>query len=186
MVFAIAPQKLSIILILGIVIIGGGLVAQLVATGAHRTALGAVEIAVLVVVALASSMWIWDNVSKVDAVNVILVILSLALGLGLALKVARAEAIPPPAAIAIAIAIAAAGIVLAAQFVFGGITIDEVTASEVVVMMFGLGAIVLAREPRGVVYDIVNRQRLRQMHDAERRDEEKILAAGIEEATVMS
>ena len=28
-------------------------------------------------------------------------------------------------------------------------------------MLFGLGAIGLSQEPRGVVYDIVNRQRLR-------------------------
>ena len=39
-------------------------------------------------------------------------------------------------------------------------------------MLFGLGAIGLVSEPRGVVYDIVNRQRLRQFKDAERRDEE--------------
>jgi len=39
-------------------------------------------------------------------------------------------------------------------------------------MLFGLGAIGLSKEPRGVVYDIVNRQRLRQFKDAERDDEE--------------
>ena len=39
-------------------------------------------------------------------------------------------------------------------------------------MLFGLGAIGLAREPRGVLYDMVNRQRLRQFREAERRDEE--------------
>ena len=34
-------------------------------------------------------------------------------------------------------------------------------------MLFGLGAIGLVREPRGVLYDIVNRQRLRQFREAE-------------------
>ena len=33
-------------------------------------------------------------------------------------------------------------------------------------MLFGLGAIGLAREPRGAVYDMVNRQRLRQFREA--------------------
>ena len=44
-------------------------------------------------------------------------------------------------------------------------------------MLFGLGAIGLVSEPRGVVYDIVNRQRLRQFKDAEKRDEAERLAA---------
>ena len=48
-------------------------------------------------------------------------------------------------------------------------------------MLFGLGAIGLAREPRGVLYDMVNRQRLRQFREAERRDEEATLAAELPE-----
>jgi len=44
-------------------------------------------------------------------------------------------------------------------------------------MLFGLGAIGLVSEPRGVVYDIVNRQRLRQFREAEQRDEAAMLAA---------
>ena len=44
-------------------------------------------------------------------------------------------------------------------------------------MLFGLGAIGLVNEPRGVVYDIVNRQRLRQYKQAEERDERERLAA---------
>jgi hypothetical protein len=43
-------------------------------------------------------------------------------------------------------------------------------------MLFGLGAIALVNEPRGVVYDIVNRQRLRQFKEAEAHDEAKMLA----------
>ena len=46
------------------------------------------------------------------------------------------------------------------------------SSAEVPTLLFGLGAIALVNEPRGVVYDIVNRQRLRQFRDAERRDEE--------------
>ena len=51
-------------------------------------------------------------------------------------------------------------------------------------MLFGLGAIGLVSEPRGVVYDIVNRQRLRQFQDAERRDEEARDAAEADVAGV--
>jgi hypothetical protein len=43
-------------------------------------------------------------------------------------------------------------------------------------MLFGLGAIGLVSEPRGVVYDIVNRQRLRQYKNAEQRDEAQRMA----------
>jgi hypothetical protein len=46
-------------------------------------------------------------------------------------------------------------------------------------MLFGLGAIGLVNEPRGVVYDIVNRQRLRQFKEAEDRDEAAKLAADV-------
>ena len=63
----------------------------------------------------------------------------------------------------------AIGIVAAVQL--AGLELGE-SSSEVPTLLFGLGAIALVNEPRGVVYDIVNRQRLRQFKDAERRDEE--------------
>ena len=44
-------------------------------------------------------------------------------------------------------------------------------------MLFGLGAIGLVNEPRGVVYDIVNRQRLRQFKASRTRDEEDAMLA---------
>ena len=43
-------------------------------------------------------------------------------------------------------------------------------------MLFGLGAIALVNEPRGVVYDIINRQRLTQYRAAEHQDEDRQLA----------
>jgi len=70
--------------------------------------------------------------------------------------------------------VGAAGIWAAIQL--GGLELGE-SGSEVPTMLFGLGAIALVNEPRGVVYDIVNRQRLRQFKDAERRQEEAELAA---------
>ena len=47
-------------------------------------------------------------------------------------------------------------------FTLAGTDLGEDGTREVPTMLFGLGAIGLVNEPRGVVYDIVNRQRLRQ------------------------
>lgn len=49
--------------------------------------------------------------------------------------------------------------------------------SDVPTMLFGLGAIALAREPRGVLFDIVNHQRLRRLRRQARRDERARRAA---------
>jgi len=44
-------------------------------------------------------------------------------------------------------------------------------------MLFGLGAIALVNEPRGVVYDIINRERMRRYKADEAIDEDEQLAA---------
>lgn len=51
--------------------------------------------------------------------------------------------------------------------------------ADVPTMLFGLGAIALAREPRGVLFDIVNHQRLRQLRRQARRDERSRRAAPV-------
>ena len=53
------------------------------------------------------------------------------------------------------------------------------TVKEVPTMLFGLGAIMLAREPRGVLYDMVNRQRLRRFEDLERQEEQAALESDL-------
>jgi len=70
--------------------------------------------------------------------------------------------------------VAAVGVYLAV--LLGGLDLGD-SAAEVPTMLFGLGAIGLVSEPRGAIYNIVNRQRLRQFQDAERRQEEAELAA---------
>jgi hypothetical protein len=50
-------------------------------------------------------------------------------------------------------------------------------------MLFGLGAILLAREPRGAIYNMVNRQRLLQIESAERREEEATVQAELQGVT---
>ena len=51
------------------------------------------------------------------------------------------------------------------------------SALEVPTMMFGLGAVGLAREPRGVIYDMVNRQRLGHLKDQEQKREAELAGA---------
>jgi branched-chain amino acid transport system permease protein len=173
MIYAIAPQKLSIILILVLFLVAGGFFVRLLLGKQYRTAPGLVAMALLAVLAFGGSAWIWDNVSNEDAVSVILVAIALAAALLINLRVLRIPTANRVVPIAIAVAVAAVGVFAAIQL--AGLDLGEQTG-QVPTMLFGLGAIGLAREPRGVLYDMVNRQRLRQLRNLERRDEEAELA----------
>ncbi len=81
MIFAIAPQRLSIILVLVFFLVVSGVITRLALGRAYRNVLGALAMLVLAVVAVGGSVWIWDNVSSDDAVKVILVALGLAAAL---------------------------------------------------------------------------------------------------------
>jgi hypothetical protein len=83
--------------------------------------------------------------------------------------------LPKAVSIVVAVALAAGGVYVAYALLAGDVNITQEMAAEVPTMLFGLGAVALAREPRGVIYDIVNRQRLRQIHQAERREEDRQL-----------
>jgi branched-chain amino acid transport system permease protein len=175
MIFAIAPQRLSIILVLVFFLLVSSFVTQLALGRAYRNVLGALAMVVLAAVALGGSAWIWDNVSSDDSVKVILAALGLVAALLIGLRVARAPIQNPAVRIILLVAIAALGVWLA--FTLGGTDLGEDGTREIPTMLFGLGAIALVNEPRGVVYDIINRQRLRQFKQAERRDEEHRLSA---------
>jgi hypothetical protein len=174
MIYAIAPTRLSVILILIFVLVLGGLIAQLAVNKAYRNPLGAIAIVVLAAAAFGGSAWIWDNVSNEDAVSVILVLIALAAAALIGLRVWRSS-IANPALKGVLVAVAAALGVWAAV-ALAGLDLGDASA-EVPIMLFGLGAIGLSQEPRGVIYDIVNRQRLRRFKDAERREEEERLRA---------
>jgi ABC-type branched-subunit amino acid transport system permease subunit len=175
MIFAIAPQRLSIILVLVFFLIVSGVITRLAVQGAYRNVLGALAMLVLAVVAVVGSAWIWDEVSSEDSVKVILVALGLAFALLVGLRVARAPITNQPVRIGLLLVTAALGVWLA--FTLAGLELGDVGTREVPTMLFGLGAIGHVNEPRGVVYDIVNRQRLRQYKQAEAKDEEQQLAA---------
>ena len=107
--------------------------------------------------------------------KVILAALGLVAALLVALRVARAPITNQPLRIGLLVVVAALGVWL--TLTLAGLDLGEAGTREVPTMLFGLGAIGLVNEPRGVVYDIVNRQRLRQYKQAEERDERERLAA---------
>ena len=169
MIYAIAPTRLSIILILVFFLVVSGVFTRLALGKAYRKPVGAVVMAVLAVLAFGGAAWIWDNVSNEDAVSTILVAIGLVTGLLLAQRVMKLPIANRALRLGLLAVVAAGAVYLAV--VLGGLDLGD-SGSEVPTMLFGLGAIGLSKEPRGVVYDIVNRQRLRQFKDAERDDEE--------------
>jgi len=183
MIYAIAPTRLSIILVLVFFLVVSGVITRLALQHAYRHLLGALAIGVLTVIAIGGSLWIWENVTNEDAVSTILVALGLGAAALIALRVLRAPI--PNRALQLGIVVVIAALGMWAAFALAGLELGE-AGSEVPTMLFGLGAIGLVNEPRGVVYDIVNRQRLRQFEQAERQDEEDELAveAGVVAAGV--
>jgi branched-chain amino acid transport system permease protein len=176
MIFAIAPTRLSIILILVFFLVVSGFFTRLALQHAYRNVFGALAMAVLAVIAFGGSAWIWDNVSNDDSVSTILVALGLAAAFLVGMRIKRAPIANRAVQYGLILVVAALGVW--AAFALANLELGE-TGSEVPTMLFGLGAILLAREPRGVVYDIVNRQRLRQFKEAERHEEEQRLAADV-------
>jgi branched-chain amino acid transport system permease protein len=172
MIFAVSPTKLSVILVLVVVMVAGGFFVRLLMGGAYRKPFGVLAMVALPVLALGGAAWIWDNVTNDEAVSVILVAMALAVTVLLVLRLRRLPNANRPVPIVLSVVVVVVGVVLAVAG--AGLELGEQTA-EVPTMLFGLGAIALAREPRGVLYDMVNRLRLRQMRVAELRDEEAML-----------
>jgi hypothetical protein len=177
MIFAIAPTRLAIILILIFFVLVGMLVAELAIRRAYRNVLGVIAMLALAAFAFGGSIWLWDNVTNDDAVSIILVLMAVS-AVGFAgLRLVNAGGIPIAAKLAVGALLVAVGVWASVEL--AGLELGE-SSAEVPTLLFGLGAIVLVNEPRGVVYDLVNRQRLRQFREAERREEDleqELLAA---------
>ncbi|MEI8000009.1 MAG: ABC transporter permease [Actinomycetes bacterium] len=174
LLFAIAPFKLAVILILPLVFLAGGLFTRLLLARAYRKPLGLVAMAACVVAGGGLSWVTWDRMSDDTAVHVVLVVLALAIGLILVLRMIRLADRPPVLRVGLALGFGALAVVAAIWAI--GIDLSKSTIGEIPTMLFGLGAIGLAREPRGVLYDMVNRQRLRRLADTERAEEQAALA----------
>ena len=183
MIYAIAPTRLSIILILIFVLVLGGLITQLVVNKAYLTPLGAIAALGLAAAAFGGSAWIWDNVSNEDAVSVILVLIAAVAAVLIGLRVWRSSIANP--ALKVGLVVVTAGLGVWAAISLAGLELGD-SSAEVPIMLFGLGAIGLSAEPRGVIYDLVNRQRLRRFKEQERREEEERLRADAAELAVTS
>jgi len=177
LLFAVSPLKLSSILILVLTFVLGGLFVRLLLSKQYKKPLGAIAMALFVVVDVVGSVLLWNEVSNPDAVSIILVLLALAVTLILVLRFRRMEIANRGVRMVVPIVLVIAGVV--AAVLLAGVDLGT-SYTEVPTMLFGLGAIGLAREPRGVLYDMVNRQRLRRFQVAERREEDATVQAELE------
>jgi len=177
LLFAIAPVKLAVILILSLTFLVGGIFTRLLLSKAYKKPVGAIAMVVIAVGGAALAFRMWNKTSDDTAVHVVLVLLALVVGLIFAMRVRRITAAAPAVRITLAVVIGLAAVAVALWTT--GLSLSEATVKEVPTMLFGLGAIGLAREPRGVLYDMVNRQRLRQLEETERREEEAAVAADL-------
>jgi branched-chain amino acid transport system permease protein len=183
MIFAISPTKLCVALILVLFFVTGGIFVRLFLSKAYRKPGGALVMTAMVLLAFGGAAWMWDNLDNNDTVGVILVIMASAASLLIILRVRRLPVTSRALRTAIIVTIAIAGAYVAV--VLTGLDLGEKTA-EVPTMLFGLGAIGLAREPRGVLYDMVNRQRLRQLRQSEHREDDAVPHAGLPEPTAVT
>ena len=175
LLFAIAPVKVAVILILSLTFLVGGIFTRLLLSKAYKRPAGAIVMVLLAVGGAGLAYRMWTKTSDDTAVHVILALLTFAIGLILVFRMLRITSLQRPVRIALAVVVgvlAVGAIVWTTQ-----LSLSEATVKEVPTMLFGLGAIGLAREPRGVLYDMVNRQRMRQLEETERREEEAELAA---------
>jgi len=177
LLFAIAPVKLAVILILSLIFLVGGIFTRLLLSKAYKKPVGAIAMVLIAVGGAALVFRMWNKTSDDTAVHVVLVLLALVVGLIIAMRVRRITALQPAVRITLAVVIGLAAVGVAVWTT--GLALSEATVKEVPTMLFGLGAIGLAREPRGVLYDMVNRQRLRQLEETERREEEAAVAADL-------
>lgn len=174
LLFAIAPVKVAAILVLTLTFVLGGIFTRLLLSKAYKKPAGALTMVAIAVVGGALIYRIWTKTSDDTAVHVILLLLTLAIGLGLTFRMLRLSSVQKPARIALATVVGLITVAVAVWTV--QLELSEATVKEVPTMLFGLGAIGLAREPRGVLYDMVNRQRLRRLEATERQEEEAEMA----------
>ena len=97
-----------------------------------------------------------------NKLSFILVIIVVFLMMGLIARLVGSKAIYQPPGAVLAVAIFAAGATAIVLLLPLDIELSD-TLQVLPTLLFGLGAIFLARQPRGVLFDVMNRIRLRQM-----------------------
>jgi ABC-type branched-subunit amino acid transport system permease subunit len=174
LLFSLIQQRLMLLVVMIFLFVTVGIFVRLLLAKRYETTRGVVVMAAVGVIAVAGSwlLLVLDNSDLEHQTELAARILLLLVFLGVAAPIAarlvlRKAYRTPLGALGtlamLAVVVVGIGVVLDADL--------SHSAHEVPTMMFGLGAIFLAREPRGVIYDMVNRQRLAQLQEQERRRE---------------
>jgi len=170
LIYSLIQQRLMLLIIMIFLFIVVGIFVRMYLGKRYQNPKGLVVMAVIAIIGVIGVMWLWslhgNNIEEQTelAAKILLTGVWLGITLGLLLRLIGRKAYLVPAGLALTIA--AAVLVIGGTYVILDADLSH-SALEVPTMMFGLGAVGLAREPRGVIYDMVNRQRLRQLHDQE-------------------
>jgi branched-chain amino acid transport system permease protein len=172
LLFAVAPQELSVILVIPLLFVVVGFISRLAMERKLATPGGAVLAIVLVAVGVVGTKLLLD---VEDPANLMLAAVVLGVGVVGFARLARSGKIKTPAgAAALVVLVAVVGGVIAMLL---GLDLTE-SVGEVPTLLFGLGAIFLAGEPRGVLFNFVNSLRVRRMRHEARLAEDAALDAG--------
>jgi len=186
LIFALIQQQLMLLVVMIFLFVVVGAFVRMVLAKRYTSPKGAAVMAVVVVIGLVGTWFLLgldsdDRAAQTElAAQILLTALWLGMLGGLLARFLLAKRYRTPLGALLTLAVGAT-LVFGLYTILGADLSDS--AIEVPTMMFGLGAVGLAREPRGVIYDMVNRQRLRQLHDQEAA-RERALAAAAETAEV--
>jgi branched-chain amino acid transport system permease protein len=172
LLYSLIQQRLILLIVMIFLFVVVGVLVRLLLAKRYQTARGLVGLAVVAAVAVVGTWWILgirdsDHERQTElAAHILLVGVWAGMTLPLLARLGLRRAYRKPVGALATLAVGAL-VVLGTAFIVQADLAES--AHEVPTMMFGLGAVALAREPRGVIYDMVNRQRLRQLQDLERR-----------------
>jgi hypothetical protein len=172
LLFAVAPQELAIILVIPLLFVVVGFISRLAMERKLATPAGALIAVVLIAVGIVGTKVLLD---VEDPANLMLAAVAFGAGIGAFVRIAKSGKIRTPmGAAAVVVLVAVVGGIIALLL---GLDLTE-SVGEVPTLLFGLGAIFLAGEPRGVLFNFVNSLRVRRMRHEARLAEEAALDAG--------
>ncbi|GMU77825.1 MAG: hypothetical protein AMXMBFR46_06230 [Acidimicrobiia bacterium] len=184
LIYALIQQRLMLLIVMIFLFVVVGVFVRMYLAKRYQTTRGLVSMALVTLIGIAGTWFILDlesgdlEAQTELAARILLIGLFAGITIPLLVRLVLQKRYRTP--------LGAVGIAAMAALVVAGISVVadadlSHSALEVPTMMFGLGAVGLAREPRGVIYDMVNRQRLRQLRDQEREREAALERARGEE-----
>jgi branched-chain amino acid transport system permease protein len=172
LLFAIAPQELGIILVIPLLFVVVGFISRLAMERKLATPVGAVMAVVLVAVGIVGTKLLLD---VEEPANLMLAAVVFGVGIVGFVRIAKTGKLKTPGGAAALVVLIAVVIGIIAMLL--GLDLTE-SVGEVPTLLFGLGAIFLAGEPRGVLFNFVNSLRLRRMRHEARLAEDAALETG--------